>query len=133
MTTTLDNFIGEKVKAYRNLNKPSFFSVKAKGDDGREIVQGYSQFLILGEVTFSGGNSAAQKKIQNGEARSVHAYAIGTLLKCEAFDVNVNGFIEVTYRPKERAGFFRVDTGEEVTSCTVCLLMNSKMYCLYPL
>lgn len=132
MTTSseLSKFIGHKVKAYRNLNKPSFFSVKAKGHDGREVVQGYSQIVVLADVTFTGGHSAAQKKIQNGEARSVHAYAVGTLVGLERLNNCI--VVEVTYRPKERAGFFEVHSGREVVAADLCMMMDSKMYCVSP-
>lgn len=120
------HLIGTPVKAYRNLNNGKW-SVKT------DRVQGYSTFLVLNDVTFTGGHSKAQAKIQAGEARSVHAYAKGTLFEVEAYpmpDLIQAGYREVTYKPKIRAGFFDVRSGDEVTTADVAIFIGTKMYCL---
>lgn len=129
---SLKPFIGSRVKAYRNLNKPSHFSVKAKGSDGKEKVQGYSTILCLSHVTFTGGHGASQKKIQSGGHREVHAYAVGTLESLPAGFKATTRMVEVTYRPKEREGFFIAKTGQTVTQADLVYLANSKMYCINP-
>lgn len=114
--------IGQKVKVYRNLNNGQF-SIKQK------TVLGYLPSLVLEDVAFTGAHTKAQKDIQNGAHRSVHAYAVGTLTTLTCSKVPA-GYVEVTYRPKERAGFFIVKTGTEVTQADKVLFLNRKMYCL---
>lgn len=119
------DLIGTTVKAYRNLNNGKWSVKTAK-------VQGYSDFLVLNAVTFTGAHTKAQAKIQAGEHRSVHAYAVGTLYETRAYplpDLLAAGYREVTYRPKERAGFYDVRSGDEVTSADVAIFVAGKMYC----
>jgi hypothetical protein len=119
---------GSKVKCYRNLNKPSYFSVKGKDEAGKERVLGYSQTITLVDCKLTGAHSKAQTQIEAGAQRSVHAYAQGTIA-----DAMPSGeLIEVTYRPKERAGFFIIATGATITEADAVLLTNSKMFCINP-
>jgi hypothetical protein len=121
--SALTKLIGTRVKVYRNLNNGQF-SVKT------DKVQGYTTDLTLSDVKFTGGHSKAQKDIQNGAPRSVHAYAVGTLVKLGPSPLS--GAQEVTYRPKERAGFYIRATGKEVTSAGLVFFANNKMYCIDP-
>jgi hypothetical protein len=117
-----------KVKCYRNLNKAGFFSVKGKDENGKERVLSHVESITLTDCTFTGANSKAQKDIQAGACRSVHAYVVGT-----ATEAQLDGqWIEVTYRPKERAGFYIIATGEEITTASATKLINSKMFCINP-
>jgi hypothetical protein len=125
--------IGNKVKAYRNLNKEGFFSIKGKDESGKERVLGYSENMIIKNVTFTGGHSVAQAKIQSGEDRSVHAYAVGTLMSVDAIPSHyLNSLIEVTYTPKTRAGFYIKSSGIEVTEADAVILTDCKMYAKNP-
>jgi hypothetical protein len=118
----MKHLVETTVKAYRNLNN-GLWSIKTTK------VEGYLPALVLRHVTFHGGHSKAQAKIQAGQARSVHAYAKGTLtgLTDGRFALNP---VEVTYRPKERPGFYRVDNGQEVTSAEYAIFTGTKMYCI---
>jgi hypothetical protein len=127
--------IGQKVKVYRNLKlAEGGFSIKGKDSEGKERVLGYSKQLILKNVTFTGGHAPIQRRIQfEGASKEVHAYAVGTLMSVDEFpSCFLDGLIEVTYRPRERAGFFIVDSGAEVTSSDAVCLINNKMYCKNP-
>lgn len=121
--------IGTKVKVYRNLNN-GMFSIKAKVD-GKEKVIGYADSLTLKDVTFTGSHSKAQSDIQNGAHRSVHAYAVGTLISFNDSDYDLVPRLKMelaTYKPKERAGFYIVSTNQEITESKLVRFEDQKMF-----
>lgn len=132
MTTNAPHhFTGHRVKVYRNLNKPTFWSFKAKGLDGsKEKVQGYFQQGTIINVTFT-VQPAAQKKIAAGGERYVHAFAIGELMSLET-PLDMSDFQHVEYNPKRAGYFYVVATGEAVTEAALAVFINNKMYCLNP-
>lgn len=120
--------IGTKVKVYRNLNN-GMFSIKAK-IDGKEKVIGYADTLTLKDVTFTGSHSKAQSDIQNGAHRSVHAYAIGTLVSFNDSNKLASTMKLATYKPKERAGFYIVSTNQEINESKLVRFEDQKMFVL---
>jgi hypothetical protein len=120
----MQHLIGKTIKAYRNLNNGKI-SIKT------DKVEGYLETFTMAGVTFTGGHSKAQAKIQAGEHRSVHAYAKGEL--ATIFPANhwpeLAGLYQVTYTPKTRPGFYEKETGREVTGAGIVLFYNNKMYC----
>lgn len=121
---SLKSCLGLKVKAYRNLNKDGYFSIKT------DKVVGYTTGLMIIDCKFT-AQCRAQQKIQDGEPRSVHAYAVGVL---SAVDISAlpDNLVEVTYTPKTRSGFYIKSSGVTVTEADVTYLINCKMYCLNP-
>lgn len=123
--------IGTKVKVYRNLNN-GMFSIKAK-IDGKEKVIGYADTLTLKDVTFTGSHSKAQSDIQKGAHRSVHAYAVGTLVSVNDLNRDLISTLKMelaTYKPKERAGFYIVSTNQEINESKLVRFENQKMFVL---
>lgn len=125
----MKHLLGTKIKTYRNLNN-GLWSVKTTRVDG------YLASLVMLNVTFTGAHSKAQEKIQNGDYRNVHAYAVGMLTLIDLEQVVtvetliLQGYKEVTYRPKVRSGFFEVLTGKEVIASQTCVFLGTKMFCL---
>lgn len=126
--------IGQRVKSYRNLTKQGFFSIKGKDESNTERVLGYSENMILKNVSFTGGHAPVQARIQAGTSnREVHAYAVGTLMSVDVIPSHyLNGLIEVTYTPKTRSGFYIKSSGIEVTEADAVILTNCKMYAKNP-
>ena len=62
----------------------------------------------------------AQRRIAAGAAREVHAWVIGTL-----GDVRLATPTRLTYRPHERAVFFRLDTGAAVWTAPAVLFTDA--------
>lgn len=121
---------GMKVRCYRNLRlAEGGFSIQVKGK-----VEGYSQHIILKDVEFTGAHAPAQYRIQHeGENKSVHAYAVGILMSTDEIPSHFfDGLIEVTYRPRERAGFFIISNGVEVTEADAVILSNNKLFAKNP-
>ena len=71
----LQNYIGQKVGIYRNLNRGGF-SVHAKAGKSLKVV-GYCQSATLHRVKLKVSESARQRIIHN-RRREVHAMAYGT-------------------------------------------------------
>ena len=89
--------------------------------------------IVLNSVSFTGAHTKAQAKIQAGAPRAVHAYAVGT---CYGFHIPQTvesllsmGYHEVTYKPKERAGFYELRTGAEVEGAQIAIFLSGKMLC----
>lgn len=107
--------VGQKVDVYRNLNKPSFFSAKAKTGEFKSLVAGYAKCYILKDVSFFVGTGRIRvlaKKVKN-----VHAYVRGTLV--DAFDghiTDLTGMRAITYNPldEKKTHFYFKDTGQLV-------------------
>ena len=104
---------GDKLDVYRNLNRPNFFSAKAKSGQFKNLVAGYARCYILKDVGFFVGTG--REKAIAEQTRNVHAYARGVLV--DAFDgliTELNGMRAITYNPfnEDKPYFHFKDTGE---------------------
>jgi hypothetical protein len=109
--------VGDKVDVYRNLNKPEFFSAKAKTGLFKTKVAGYAKCYALKDVNFHVGTG--HERAKETRNRNVHAYARGTLV--EAFDGHIkalDGLRAITYHPFEHSHFIFIHTGEPVNEET---------------
>lgn len=95
---------GMRVRVYRNLLKPSFFSIQAMEGPYKGKVVGYARAVGLERVTFVVSKKTWERVISEG-VRTVFAFADGALVNC--LDALPAGFEErITLRPFERSYFF---------------------------
>jgi hypothetical protein len=111
-----------RVQCYRNLHRGDW-SIRVKGK-----VVDHRADVVLANVTFHVG-AAEQKRIAAGAARSVHAWAVGDLIDY----VPQGARVAISYRPKERASFFRRDTGAAIaTADYVHFTDNKGAFAIFP-
>jgi len=73
--------VGQKVKVYRNLNKPDFFSICDKKSN---LVLGYSKSVTLESATYIVRESSRQRVLKE-KRRNVHAWVEGSLVNSGTF------------------------------------------------
>lgn len=111
--------VGQKVDVYRNLNKPAYFSAKAKTGEFKNLVAGYAKCYILKDVSFFVGTG--RLRVLDKGVKNVHAYVRGEFF--DAFDghiADLSGMRAVTYNPhdKTKPFFYFKDTGQLVEGMT---------------
>ena len=96
--------VGMRVRVYRNLLKPNFFSIQAMEGPDKGKVVGYARAVGLENVRFVVSKKTWERVISEG-VRTVFAFADGALVDClEALPA---GFDErITLMPFERCYFF---------------------------
>lgn len=90
-----------RVCVYKNLNRGDWSVAEVSGRCGRGRKIAGVASIVLKRVTFH-VQPAAQRKVAEGAARSVHAWCIGDV--CEAIS-NPRRKTEVTYNPRRGAEF----------------------------
>ncbi len=78
-------------QAYRNLNKPGFFSVKHKG-----LVVDYAETMIMKDCKFHIGEIGRVKVVRD-RRKHVHAWVLGISYKKVSFCVDEDEIEEVWY------------------------------------
>jgi len=112
-----------KVFVHRNLNKPPYWTVKARHGEDAGLVIGYDKTVCLTNVTFVVGEKSRQRVLASGQ-KNVHAGVVGNInSNCTP---NTNGWIPVTYNPYKNRTFVRVDTGEPIFRAKEAVLKNEK-------
>jgi len=99
-----------EVLVYKNLRNGLWSIAAIAGNDNRGKLLEHRAELALVNARFVVKESR-QKAIAAGGHREVHAWVIGTIAEPVASHADA---IRVTYRPKQRAQFFRCDTGAAV-------------------
>lgn len=101
-----DPYGAGEVCVYKNLNNGRW---SIKGDDNRGLLLGYAD-----EVKLTGARMVVKQSrraaIAAGGHREVCAWVIGKISDPHMPDP----LRRITFRPRERATFFAVDTGEQV-------------------
>ena len=72
---------GMRVKVYRNINRPEFWSVLAAEGECKDLVLGYARAVSITSVTLvvrAGGH----KRLRRERVRNVHAHALGQWKGC---------------------------------------------------
>lgn len=112
-----------KVFVHRNLNKPPYWTVKARNGEDAGLVIGYDKTVCLTNVTFVVGEKSRQRVLASGQ-KNVHAGVVGNInSNCTP---NTNGWIPVTYNPYKNRTFVRVDNGEPIFKAKEVVLKNEK-------
>ena len=99
-----------RVVVYRNLNLGHWSVAEVSGRSGRGRVIGHVKQITLADVTFH-LQPAAACKVARGEHRSVHAWAVGTIIA-----EGIGPETEIAYNPKKRPQwlFFHTADGRRV-------------------
>lgn len=103
--------VGQSISVYRNLNKPSFFSIKQNQGADKGKVSGYAQSIVIKNPEFKIGEASRQRVLKE-KSRNVHAYIIGELV--EAFDGKViaeslTDYQRVSYSPYIGSFFYTLE------------------------
>ncbi|MEC4091610.1 hypothetical protein [Pseudoalteromonas rubra] len=100
---------GMKVRVYRNLNKPEFYSILAREGEHKGKVVGYAKCVQLDNATFIVSEKSRQRVVRD-QRRNVHAFVEGIIT--DAFDaIQVQpGNEYITYNPYARGEFFNPET-----------------------
>lgn len=105
---------GARVRVYRNINKPEYFSILAMSGPHKGLVLGHSRCVSLSDVTFR-ASQATRKKVIQRQRKAVHAFADG-YYACVT-EAPVPEFLaqsprRVTYHPYVREYFFDKEVPE---------------------
>jgi hypothetical protein len=114
--------IGQKVRVYRNLNKPTFFSIQ---DAKTKLVLGYAPSVTIAAVEFV-VSEASRQRVLNKKVRNVHACAIGMLVSTgESIPEHArSGY----YNPYKTALFIDEETGQSIHQSEIAHCQGSKVY-----
>ena len=106
------------VAVYKNLHRGQW-SVRALdgAHKGKVVAHASTVGLLHAHMHV---NERAQQRIAGGAVREVHAWVTGTL-----GDVRLAVPTRLTYRPHERAVFFRLDTGAAVWTAPAVLFTDA--------
>ena len=113
---------GDLVDCYRNLNKPSMFSVRQREGLHKGLVSGYARAVILAAPVFVVSEKSRQRVLQPGGVRNVHAFVRGRFHSAFSSDLRpevMQNLIRVSYSPYVSSRFFqleRTSAGEVVRS-----------------
>jgi hypothetical protein len=111
-----------KVFVHRNLNKPPYWTIKARNGEDAGLVIGYDKSVHLKNVVFVVGEKSRQRVLASGQ-KNVHAGVVGNIVDG---GMDTNGWIPVTYNPYTNRTFVRVDNGEPVFKAKEAILKNEK-------
>jgi hypothetical protein len=111
-----------KVFVHRNLNKPPYWTVKARNGEDAGLVIGYDKTVHLRNVTFVVGEKSRQRVLASGQ-KNVHAGVVGNIVDG---GMDTNGWIPVTYNPYTNRTFVRMDNGEPIFKAKEAILKNEK-------
>ncbi len=121
--------VNTRVRVYRNLNKPEYYSIKAMDGEHKGKVVGYAKSVVLKNVKFIVGEKSRLTVVKN-QRRNVHAYCEGIIV--DALDVvqTLSGYRHVvTYNPFKHATFFVRETKASFTAqCEKVVLQGADVY-----
>lgn len=97
---------GMRVRIYRNLNKPSYFSIVALEGPHKGKVLGYSPVVGITDVKLTVSEQSRQRVLER-RVRSVHAWIEGNMLATkEALPEGLQSHRKITYQPYVSGFFF---------------------------
>lgn len=108
-----------EVRAYYNLHKHTF-SIQQRVD-GRWLVTGYADEVLLRDATFKVSGAGRQRVLREGK-KNVHAFVMGTLV-----DDIPDTPTKVTYNPRVHSTFVECDTLRPVHNADYARLINKKV------
>src|SRR5690606_22096230 len=98
--------VGQRVKVYRNLNKPEFFSIMAADGPAAGRVLGYAKAVEIANVTFRISQKSRERLLRD-KRRNVHAFAVGTLVSvADELPADSLSWARITYQPYTQGFFF---------------------------
>lgn len=120
-----------KVRVYRNLNKPEYYSILAMEGVDKGKVIAYAKSVLLENVTFR-VSEASRQRVLKDQRRNVHAFCEGIIVDASNTVQNVpSDALIVTYNPYRGGSFYRkVDGADHVKGCTQAMLQGSNVHVL---
>lgn len=113
-----EEFIGKKVRVYRNLHKQKFSVVDIK--TGRVIFHTIS--LALKNVTFKVRENGRLKVLETKQ-KNVHAFVCGVISED---DQNINDYVGVSYNPYFKDSFYIKSNNKDIKDAFFVKLDNGK-------
>lgn len=120
---------GMRVRVYRNLNKPEFFSIMAMEGVNKKKIVGYARAVLLENCEFIVSEASRQRVIRQ-KRKNVHAFCEGAIMDASSMLQPLLGDEQViTYNPYCMSTFFERETGAPyVDSCPKAMLQGSNIY-----
>lgn len=122
---------GQKVRVYRNLNKPEFFSIMACTGECKGLVCGYARAVRVKDGSFIVSEKSRQRVLRE-KSRNVHAFVEGCLDDMAEFvqQLPLNDVLTVSYNPYKMGSFYDVHTEQPLpsTHIEVAVLQGSNVY-----
>lgn len=118
-----------KVRVYRNLNKPEFYSIMAMEGEDKGRVIGYARSVLLENCQLVVSEKSRQRVLKE-KRKNVHAFCQGVIVDASEMVQTLDGTeCVVTYNPYKMGSFFRRDDETPFTdSCTQALLQGSDVH-----
>ena len=101
------------VDVYRNLNKPSFFSIRQVKNEFKGKVSGYANIIVI-ENPMIKISEASRLRVLRDKRKNVHAYIRGELHSAYNGNVQLSTLQSITYNPYKMGSFYFCDSNEEV-------------------
>lgn len=114
-TTTRLTPVGAKIDSYRNLNMPSYFSIRARDGDDKGRVIGYAQSVVIRNPSFVVGEKSRQRIINIEFKKNVHAFCRGEFIDAynsQVISSRLSDSLRISYSPYVAGHFFTVERGE---------------------
>ncbi len=118
-----------KVRVYRNLNKPEFYSILAMEGEDKGKVVGYARSVLLENCQLV-VSSASRLRVLRDKRKNVHAFCQGVVVDASDCVQTLDGTERaITYNPYKMGTFYRRDDESPFTDgCTQALLQGSDVY-----
>lgn len=112
-------WVGMRCRVYRNLNRPTLFSIVADEGTHKGRVLGYAPVVALTDVQFK-VQAAGYERLHRTKVRNVHAMAIGRFKSVtDTLPEALMVAARITYHPFRQPYFFdRADPGTPVRQAT---------------
>lgn len=110
-TETRHLMVGDELDCYRNLNKPAYFSLKARKGEFKSKVCGYATCVVLNNVDFVVGEKS-RLRVLSSNRKNVHAYCRGKLIDTREGGVDptkLKDYQRVTYSPYMDGNFHVIE------------------------
>jgi hypothetical protein len=131
--------VGDAVSCYRNLNKPTMFSVMQSKGENKGKVSGYAPVIVLKGTPENPlsvkVSEASRQRILIKKVKNVHAKLMGVV--CDAYSQPLtlkalNQLDCLTYNPYQGPNFYRVSDGKTFTGdlpYEYAIVCGSSVYC----
>ena len=118
-----------RVRVYRNLNKPEFYSILAMEGEDKGKVIGYARSVLLENCQLVASEKSRQRVLRE-KRKNVHAFCQGIIVDASEMVQTLDGTeCAITYNPYKMGSFFRRDDDSPFTDgCTQALLQGSDVY-----
>ena len=117
----------KQFSVYRNLHKPTMFSIKQSG-----IVIGWASTIELeGSIGFHVGESG-RIRVTKQRRKNVHSWIKSDNYKILDAPVNLDDYKELWYSPYFTQFYHCIKTGKVVVSARKIIMANDRAYALEP-